>query len=138
MQSRNLPAPVPNSNPKPATLSVYSLLCEDAPPPPKRKRQRRKRDEIERVYKCNFGSCTKAYGTLNHLNAHVATQIHGEKRKPEEFKELRAMYRQQKKLEQEYRARVQIQQQFEKSRTFASDYHNHFSTHLIRAAGPPF
>lgn len=47
-----------------------------------KKRPRRRFDEIERLYRCKFEGCTKAYGTLNHLNAHVTMQKHGEKRSP--------------------------------------------------------
>lgn len=47
-----------------------------------RKRPRRRYDEIERLYACSFPGCTKAYGTLNHLNAHVNMQKHGSKRHP--------------------------------------------------------
>ncbi|KAK9766166.1 hypothetical protein K7432_004957 [Basidiobolus ranarum] len=54
-----------------------------------KKRPRRKFDEIERLYSCNHQGCTKSYGTLNHLNAHVMMQKHGIKRLPSEFKELR-------------------------------------------------
>jgi hypothetical protein len=35
------------------------------------------------MYKCSWNSCEKAYGTLNHLNAHVTMQSHGQKRTPE-------------------------------------------------------
>jgi hypothetical protein len=35
------------------------------------------------MYKCGYGGCEKAYGTLNHLNAHVTMQAHGNKRTPE-------------------------------------------------------
>lgn len=35
------------------------------------------------MYKCGFQGCEKAYGTLNHLNAHVTMQSHGPKRTPE-------------------------------------------------------
>jgi len=53
----------------------------------RRRRPRRKWEEIERKYKCDFnGTCEKAYGTLNHLNAHVALQQHGQKRLPQDFK----------------------------------------------------
>ncbi|KAJ3535821.1 hypothetical protein NM688_g6924 [Phlebia brevispora] len=45
-----------------------------------KKRPRRRYDEIERRYRCNFPNCTKAYNTLNHLNAHVMMQKHGPKR----------------------------------------------------------
>ncbi|KAI0792186.1 hypothetical protein C8Q75DRAFT_732021 [Abortiporus biennis] len=62
-----------------------------------KKRPRRRYDEIERLYQCNFPNCTKAYGTLNHLNAHVTMQKHGSKRSPNEFKELRKQWRQAKK-----------------------------------------
>lgn len=47
-----------------------------------KKRPRRRYDEIERLYQCSWPSCTKAYGTLNHLNAHVTMQKHGVKRSP--------------------------------------------------------
>jgi len=47
-----------------------------------KKRPRRRYDEIERLYQCSWPSCTKAYGTLNHLNAHVTMQKHGHKRSP--------------------------------------------------------
>lgn len=51
------------------------------------KRPRRRYEEIERMYKCGWNGCEKAYGALNHLSAHVAIQLHGTKRTPEEFKE---------------------------------------------------
>jgi len=35
------------------------------------------------MYKCGWNGCEKAYGTLNHLNAHVTMQAHGTKRTPE-------------------------------------------------------
>lgn len=35
------------------------------------------------MYKCGWQGCEKAYGTLNHLNAHVTMQTHGTKRTPE-------------------------------------------------------
>lgn len=35
------------------------------------------------MYKCGWNGCEKAYGTLNHLNAHVTMQGHGTKRTPE-------------------------------------------------------
>lgn len=35
------------------------------------------------MYKCGWNGCEKAYGTLNHLNAHVTMQSHGQKRVPE-------------------------------------------------------
>ncbi|KAF5346337.1 hypothetical protein D9758_011502 [Tetrapyrgos nigripes] len=62
-----------------------------------KKRPRRRYDEIERLYQCSWPDCTKAYGTLNHLNAHVTMQKHGQKRSPNEFKEIRKQWRKQKK-----------------------------------------
>lgn len=35
------------------------------------------------MYKCGWNGCEKAYGTLNHLNAHVTMQGHGSKRTPD-------------------------------------------------------
>jgi hypothetical protein len=69
-----------------------------------KKRPRRKFDEIERHYQCNWQGCTKSYGTLNHLNAHVSMQKHGAKRIPSEFKELRKQWRRQKREEAAKRA----------------------------------
>lgn len=91
--------------------------------PVHKKRPRRKFDQIERLYLCGFQGCEKSYGTLNHLNAHVYMQKHGQKRRPEgefqeplsisfpssltpyhfvplvEFKEIRKAWRKQKKEE---------------------------------------
>jgi len=69
-----------------------------------RKRARRRFDEVERLYDCNYPGCTKAYGTLNHLNAHISMQKHGPKRLPQEFKEIRKEWRARKKAEAEARA----------------------------------
>ena len=86
-----------------------------------KKRPRRRYDEIERLYRCSWQNCTKAYGTLNHLNAHITMQKHGSKRSPNgkltllrpfqkhhtdkqaplEFKELRKQWRKAKKEEAE-------------------------------------
>jgi hypothetical protein len=51
------------------------------------------------MYKCGWNGCEKAYGTLNHLNAHVTMQAHGAKRTPEEFKEIRKEWKAKKKEE---------------------------------------
>jgi len=72
-----------------------------------RKRPRRRYDEIERLYQCSWPNCTKRYGTLNHLNAHVVMQRHGNKRSPNEFKELRKQWRKAKKDETEHPARLE-------------------------------
>jgi hypothetical protein len=53
---------------------IYSFVA--IPGTNQKKRPRRRYDEIERLYHCNWPTCTKAYGTLNHLNAHVSMQKH--------------------------------------------------------------
>lgn len=60
---------------------VYSFV--PIPGAQQNKRPRRRYEEIERMYKCGWNGCEKAYGTLNHLNAHVTMQGHGVKRTPE-------------------------------------------------------
>lgn len=55
------------------------------------------------MYKCGWNGCEKAYGTLNHLNAHVTMQSHGAKRTPEEFKEIRKEWKARKKEEETQR-----------------------------------
>ncbi|KAJ1307012.1 hypothetical protein OPQ81_007992 [Rhizoctonia solani] len=87
--------PPSGNNPGQRTYAFVSLAGSTI-----RKRPRRRYDEIERLYSCSFEDCTKAYGTLNHLNAHVTMQKHGPKRNPSEFKELRKLWRTQKKAEQ--------------------------------------
>ena len=62
----------------------------------RKRRHRRRYDEIERLYKCSYEGCTKAYGTLNHLNHHVVLQKHGPKRQPHEFRDLRRWIRERK------------------------------------------
>ncbi|KAG0170156.1 hypothetical protein DFQ28_010251 [Apophysomyces sp. BC1034] len=74
---------------------VYSFVA--IPGTNQKKRPRRRYDEVERLYHCNWPGCTKSYGTLNHLNAHVSMQKHGAKRHPSEFKEMRKEWRRQKK-----------------------------------------
>ncbi|CEJ90602.1 Putative Transcriptional regulator [[Torrubiella] hemipterigena] len=76
---------------------VYSFV--PIPGAQQHKRPRRRYEEIERMYKCGFQGCEKAYGTLNHLNAHVTMQSHGQKRTPEEFKEIRKEWKARKKEE---------------------------------------
>lgn len=61
--------------------TVYSFV--PIPGAQQHKRPRRRYEEIERMYKCGWQGCEKAYGTLNHLNAHVTMQSHGQKRTPE-------------------------------------------------------
>ena len=68
-------------NPPNRTYQVYSFV--PIPGAQQHKRPRRRYEEIERMYKCGYQGCEKAYGTLNHLNAHVTMQSHGQKRTPE-------------------------------------------------------
>ncbi|KAI1834026.1 hypothetical protein DTO006G1_7723 [Penicillium roqueforti] len=65
----------------PRSPKVYSFV--PIPGAQQHKRPRRRYEEIERMYKCGWNGCEKAYGTLNHLNAHVTMQSHGAKRTPE-------------------------------------------------------
>ncbi|KAI8666516.1 C2H2-type domain-containing protein [Fusarium keratoplasticum] len=89
----------PASAPPPARPNqVYSFV--PIPGAQQHKRPRRRYEEIERMYKCGWNGCEKAYGTLNHLNAHVTMQSHGQKRTPEEFKEIRKEWKQRKKEEE--------------------------------------
>lgn len=81
----------------PRSGQVYSFV--PIPGAQQHKRPRRRYEEIERMYKCGWQGCEKAYGTLNHLNAHVTMQSHGSKRTPEEFKEIRKEWKQRKKDE---------------------------------------
>ena len=69
-----------NRSAKSETDSDITFFPLGGPAP--KKRPRRRFDEIERLYACGWNGCEKAYGTLNHLNAHVAMQKHGEKRLP--------------------------------------------------------
>ncbi|RDW70291.1 hypothetical protein BP5796_08688 [Coleophoma crateriformis] len=80
---------------------VYSFV--PIPGAQQHKRPRRRYEEIERMYKCGWNGCEKAYGTLNHLNAHVTMQSHGTKRTPEEFKEIRKEWKARKKEEENAR-----------------------------------
>lgn len=74
-----------------ASSNAYALMDS------KKKRKRRKFHEIDRLYKCNYQNCDKSYGTLNHLNAHVQLQVHGAKRLPSEFKQIREQCKAKKK-----------------------------------------
>ncbi|KAL1880794.1 hypothetical protein VTK73DRAFT_5179 [Phialemonium thermophilum] len=80
---------------------VYSFV--PIPGAQQHKRPRRRYEEIERMYKCGWNGCEKAYGTLNHLNAHVTMQSHGQKRTPDEFKEIRREWKARKKEEEAQR-----------------------------------
>lgn len=87
---------------------VYSFV--PIPGAQQNKRPRRRYEEIERMYKCGWNGCEKAYGTLNHLNAHVTMQGHGSKRTPEEFKEIRKEWKARKKEEEAQRKAAEEEQ----------------------------
>jgi hypothetical protein len=67
-------------------------------PSSSQKRKRRRYEEIDRIYACKYDGCDRSYGTLNHLNTHVALHGHGEKRTPKEFQELRRRQRMDKRM----------------------------------------
>ncbi|KAJ5402432.1 uncharacterized protein N7487_008328 [Penicillium crustosum] len=87
------------------SYAVYSFV--PIPGAQQHKRPRRRYEEIERMYKCGWNGCEKAYGTLNHLNAHVTMQSHGAKRTPEEFKEIRKEWKARKKEEEAQRKAIE-------------------------------
>lgn len=68
------------NSPQDSNNKTYSFVA--LPGNAVKKRPRRRYDEIERLYHCAWPDCNKAYGTLNHLNAHVSMQKHGSKRSP--------------------------------------------------------
>lgn len=49
------------------------------------KRHRRRYNEVHRIYKCDYPGCTKAYGALNHLNAHIRALGHGRRRRARDY-----------------------------------------------------
>ncbi|KAK4542584.1 hypothetical protein LTR36_006632 [Oleoguttula mirabilis] len=95
--------------------TVYSFV--PIPGAQQHKRPRRRYEEIERMYKCGWNGCEKAYGTLNHLNAHVTMQSHGTKRTPEEFKEIRKEWKAKKKEEDNSRKQEEERQRQEAARS---------------------
>ncbi|KAG8220975.1 hypothetical protein J3R82DRAFT_2481 [Butyriboletus roseoflavus] len=117
------PPPGPSS---PSNNKQYSFVS--LPGNAVKKRPRRRYDEIERLYQCSWPNCTKSYGTLNHLNAHITMQKHGPKRSPNEFKELRKQWRKAKREEAEARALDLIQHQ--------QPSQHHTSRHSMSDADP--
>ncbi|KAH8998272.1 hypothetical protein EDB86DRAFT_827411 [Lactarius hatsudake] len=97
------PSPQQRMAPAPSVSKQYSFVS--LPGSAVKKRPRRRYDEIERLYNCSWAGCTKSYGTLNHLNAHIVMERHGTKRTPAEFKDFRKQWRKAKKDETERSAR---------------------------------
>ncbi|CAD6908050.1 unnamed protein product [Tilletia controversa] len=105
--------------PNTATSTAPSSAGTGASVSTHKKRPRRRYDEIERLYRCSWPGCTKSYGTLNHLNAHVAMQKHGAKRLPTEFKDMRRAWRKAKRDEDQRRhSSVQAQLKAEEEAMF--------------------
>ncbi|KAI2630532.1 hypothetical protein GGS21DRAFT_524765 [Xylaria nigripes] len=116
---------------------VYSFV--PIPGAQQHKRPRRRYEEIERMYKCGWNGCEKAYGTLNHLNAHVTMQSHGQKRTPEEFKEIRKEWKARKKEEDQQRkaAEEQDRQRHAQSTAVAVQAQNGNADPQATEAGQP-
>ncbi|POR33028.1 Uncharacterized protein TPAR_06788 [Tolypocladium paradoxum] len=72
----------PASAPQQRPNQVYSFV--PIPGAQQHKRPRRRYEEIERMYKCGWNGCEKAYGTLNHLNAHEIRKEWKQRKKEEE------------------------------------------------------
>ncbi|KAH8976822.1 hypothetical protein EDB92DRAFT_1798067 [Lactarius akahatsu] len=93
-----------SSPPDPSVYKTYPFVS--LPGNAVRKCPCRRYNKIKRLYHCSWTGCTKSYGALNHLNAHIVMQRHGNKRTPAEFKELRKQWRRAKKDETECMARL--------------------------------
>lgn len=49
------------------------------------RRFRRRYNQIVRKYMCSFPGCTKSYGSLNHLNTHIVSKKHGQRKSKADF-----------------------------------------------------
>lgn len=49
------------------------------------RRFRRRYNQVVRKYACSFKGCTKSYGSLNHLNTHIVTKGHGQRKSKADF-----------------------------------------------------
>ena len=75
------PRPTGNRGPRVDEQDLVFLPASTESDVEPRRRKRRRWDEIDRKYACNFEGCTRAYGSLSHLNDHVSLQNHGPKRR---------------------------------------------------------
>ena len=50
------------------------------------KRNRKPPGLVDRKFRCDYEFCTKAYGSLHHLNTHKRIKSHGKKLKLKELK----------------------------------------------------
>lgn len=125
----------PTSAPPGRPAQVYSFV--PIPGAQQHKRPRRRYEEIERMYKCGWNGCEKAYGTLNHLNAHVTMQSHGQKRTPEEFKEIRKEWKARKKEEEQQRKAAEEQERQRHVQAAAAQAQNGGGDPQATEAGQP-
>lgn len=49
------------------------------------RRFRRRYNQIVRKYSCSYPQCNKSYGSLNHLNTHIVTKKHGNRKSKADF-----------------------------------------------------
>lgn len=121
----------PNTN-----QTVYSFV--PLPGAAQQKRPRRRFEDIERIYHCNYPGCTKGYGTLNHLNAHVTMQRHGPKRLPDEFREARREHKARRKEAEKRKKSEQQkkQQQIEDGEEEAQAQQGSSSSSQLQLPGP--
>lgn len=59
------------------------------------KRAHRRDEEIDKIYISGWQGCVKVYGQIHHLNNHVRTEGHGDKRLGTELATARAAQKQQ-------------------------------------------
>ncbi|KAL4935392.1 hypothetical protein BDV06DRAFT_234356 [Aspergillus oleicola] len=126
-------SPAATAGPRPG--QVYSFV--PIPGAQQHKRPRRRYEEIERMYKCGWNGCEKAYGTLNHLNAHVTMQSHGTKRTPEEFKEIRKEWKARKKEEEAQRKVAEERERAAAAAAAQSQMDASGATDPLQAGQPP-
>lgn len=80
-----------------------SVVHMNGPHPAKHKQKRPRRAHalIQRDYPCDWivdgEQCTKAYGTLNHLNSHRKLKGHGQKKTSDDFREVTELRKARKK-----------------------------------------
>lgn len=73
-----------NGYPGPGNQMVVS--GQQPQPQNKHRRFRRRYYQINRKYNCTFPGCSKSYGLLNHLNTHIVTKKHGQRKSKADFR----------------------------------------------------
>lgn len=67
-------------------ISYYPMHSYPEYPDHRRGRRfRRRYNQILRKYMCSFPGCTKSYGSLNHLNTHIFSKKHGQRKSKADF-----------------------------------------------------